>query len=37
MVGMHRAGDLTVHTSHTNAYPRFLATREREAEQELEG
>ena len=31
MVEMHRAGDLTVHTSHTNTYPRFLAQREREA------
>jgi hypothetical protein len=34
MVGMHRAGDLTVHTSHTHAYPRFLAQREAEAEQD---
>lgn len=28
IVDMHRTGDLTVHTSHKNAYPRFLEARE---------
>ncbi len=34
MIEMHRAGDLTVHTSHKNTYPRFLADRERKAAME---
>lgn len=28
IVDLHRAGDLTVHTSHKNAYPRWLEARE---------
>jgi hypothetical protein len=36
MVGLHRAGDMTPHTSHTHTYPAFMASHEREADQELE-